>query len=71
MTTADKRRVRKALDGLQYPAAQPAIISYAEERGADEKTRAALRALPGGVYRSITEVEDAVPQEPEKQDQAG
>lgn len=67
MTTADRRRVRKALDGLAYPVGKPYILAYAEERGADAKTRIALRALPAGVYRNVTEVEDAIPQEPDKE----
>lgn len=37
----------------------------AESRGASSKTLQALRALPGGAYRTIDEVLDAVPAEPE------
>ena len=35
------------------------------DRGADEKTRRALEALPHGIYADMEEVEQAVPQSPE------
>ncbi|MGH3319113.1 MAG: DUF2795 domain-containing protein [Streptosporangiaceae bacterium] len=64
MTAADRRRVRKALDGLGYPASKGEITTYAEDRGADAKTREALRALPDSVYHNGDDVERAVPQSP-------
>lgn len=64
MTSADKRRVRKALDGAGFPASKQDLITYAEERSAGGKTSEALHALPEGEYRDVDEVERHVPQSP-------
>ncbi len=66
MTSADKRRVRKAIEGLQYPASKQDVVAYAEERGSAGRTSDALRALPDGTYHNAEEVAESVPQEPEK-----
>lgn len=65
MTDRDEIRVRKALQGMSFPADQSQLLEYATDRDADDKTRAALEALPPGSYGSIDEVEQAVPQRPE------
>ncbi|GAA3752407.1 DUF2795 domain-containing protein [Salinactinospora qingdaonensis] len=68
MTSADKRRVRKALHGMDFPADKGQLLAYAEEREADPKSAQALRALPEGQYHSIDEVERHVPQRPAEHD---
>lgn len=65
MTSADKRRVRKALDGANFPADKATLYQYAAERDAGAATREALEALPEGQYESIDHVERNVPQSPE------
>ncbi len=65
MTDRDELRVKKALQGMSFPADQSQLLDYATDRDADEKTRVALEALPPGSYGSIDEVEHAVPQSPE------
>lgn len=66
MTDADDNRVRKAIQGVDFPAGKAALVNYAEEREADPKTMRALWALPGGDYGSSDEVVKAVPQRPEQ-----
>lgn len=68
MTSADRRRVRKALQGKDFPAQRTELIAYAEERSADEATMQAFYALPEGEYRDTGEVEQAVPQSPAEED---
>lgn len=70
MTDQDERRVAKALQGLDFPADNATLTEYAESRGANAKVVQTLRSLPGGTYRSMQEILDAVPQEPEG-DQSG
>jgi hypothetical protein len=65
MTDRDELRVKKALQGMSFPADQSQLIDYASDRGADDKTRTALEALPAGSYGSLDEVERAIPQSPE------
>lgn len=65
MTDRDELRVRKALQGMSFPADQNQLIDYAGDRGADDKTLRALRALPAGSFGSVDEVEQAIPQSPE------
>ncbi len=65
MTERDELRVRKALQGISFPANPAQLLTYATDRGADEKTRRALEALPHGSYANLEEVEEAVPQSPE------
>ncbi|MER7010189.1 DUF2795 domain-containing protein [Saccharopolyspora sp. NPDC000359] len=64
MTDSDERRVRKALQGADFPATKEQLVDYAQERGADAKTMLALRALPEGTYDNSDQVESAVPQQP-------
>jgi hypothetical protein len=66
MTDADDRRVRKAIQGMEFPANKTTVLAYAEERGADPKTLRALRALPNGDYGNSDQVEQATPQRPEQ-----
>lgn len=67
MTDSDERRVAKALQGLEFPAEKSALVAYAEERGAAERTLRALESLPEGSYGSSDEVEQAVPQQPDEE----
>ncbi|MBW0101657.1 DUF2795 domain-containing protein [Pseudonocardia sp. KRD291] len=65
MTRRDDLRVDKALQGADFPADRRTLLTYAQERGADEETLEAMRALPERTYARASEVVDAVPQEPE------
>ena len=67
MTDADERRVRKALQGLDFPAGKDTVLAYAQERGATPKTLRAIEALPEGRYDNTDAVEQAVPQRPEQE----
>ncbi|WP_181188462.1 DUF2795 domain-containing protein [Actinopolyspora mortivallis] len=67
MTDADERRVSKALQGLEFPADREQLLRYAEQRQADPRTLRALRALPAGVYHDGAEVENSLPQRPERE----
>lgn len=67
MTSADKRRVRKALEGASFPADKSTLFQYAVERDIAVETREALEALPDGRYESIDHVERNVPQSPAAQ----
>lgn len=65
MTDRDDARVRKALQGADFPADRNDLVAYATDRGeVDEKTLTALAALPEGRYGSMDEVIDAVPHRP-------
>ncbi|MEJ2870907.1 DUF2795 domain-containing protein [Actinomycetospora sp. OC33-EN08] len=65
MTDRDDARVRKALQGMDFPASRNDVVAYATDRGeVDEKTLVALGDLPAGDYASVDEVVDAVPQRP-------
>lgn len=66
MTDADDRRVRKAIQGVEFPASKATLVTYAEQRAADPRTLRALRALPTRDYGNSDEVEQAVPQRPEQ-----
>ncbi|MCD2187024.1 DUF2795 domain-containing protein [Actinomycetospora soli] len=65
MTDRDDTRVRKALQGANFPSERNDLVAYATDRGeVDEKTLTALAALPAGTYGSVDEVVDAVPHRP-------
>jgi hypothetical protein len=65
MTDRDDARVRKALQGKDFPAERNDLVAYVTDRGeVDDATLTALGALPEGRYSSIDEVVDAVPQRP-------
>ncbi|GAA4849490.1 hypothetical protein GCM10023201_47030 [Actinomycetospora corticicola] len=64
MTDRDDARVRKALQGKDFPADRNDVVAYATDRDVDEKTLTALAALPEGSYGSLDEVLDAVPHRP-------
>lgn len=64
MTERDDARVRKALQGADFPAARNDLVAYATDRDVDEKTLTALAALPDGTYGSLDEVVEAVPHRP-------
>ncbi|MEV1295473.1 DUF2795 domain-containing protein [Pseudonocardia sp. NPDC049635] len=65
MTYRDDLRVDKALQGADFPRTRQQVLDYARDRGADEKTLEAMRALPEGTYDNGEQVVRAVPQEPE------
>ena len=65
MTQRDELRVQKALQGAEFPADKPALLTYAQTRAADDETLEALRGLPDGEFASIGDVVDAVPPQPE------
>jgi hypothetical protein len=65
MTDRDDARVRKALQGADFPAERNDLVAYATDRGeSDDATLTALAALPEGRYSSIDDVVDAVPHRP-------
>ncbi|GAB2741886.1 hypothetical protein GCM10027174_14240 [Salinifilum aidingensis] len=66
MTDADERRVRKVLQGLEFPVSKGYLLEYADTREADAKTMRALRGLADREYTSTEDVEAAVPQRPEQ-----
>lgn len=67
MTDRDDLRVRKALQGMAFPAHRTQVISYATDRGErDEKTLAALRALPDRTFSTADDVVISVPQRPDR-----
>ncbi|WP_046470888.1 DUF2795 domain-containing protein [Allosalinactinospora lopnorensis] len=66
MTSADRRRVRKALQGKDFPADRSDLVAYAEERGSDSTTMEALRAVPDREYHDVADVENSVPQNPRR-----
>lgn len=65
MTKRDELRVDKALQGVEFPATREQLLDFAAEREADRETLAALRAIPAGQYGNKSQVQEAVPQEPE------
>lgn len=71
MTAQDDLRVRKALQGLEFPADKSTLVSYATTRASSPKTLQALRTVPERKYQSVTQVIDAVAQEPEGEQQHG
>jgi hypothetical protein len=65
MTDRDEARVRKALQGADFPSTRNDLVAYATDRGeVDEKTLTALAELPAGDYGSMDEVLAAVPHRP-------
>jgi hypothetical protein len=64
----DDARIRKALQGADFPATRSALLDYAATRGTDEETLQALRAVPECQYGSVQEAADAAPQEPERRE---
>lgn len=71
MTSRDDARIRKALQGADFPAGRSALLDYATTRGADAETLQALRAVPEGRYASVEDVTGAAPQEPEGRETRG
>lgn len=71
MTTRDDLRAEKALQGAAFPSTRDQLITYAETHGADAKSLQALRALPDREFASKDEVIEAVPQEPEGENNPG
>ncbi|WP_433033052.1 DUF2795 domain-containing protein [Actinomycetospora sp. CA-053990] len=67
MTDRDDLRVRKALQGMAFPADRTQVISYAMDRGErDEKTLTALQALPDRTFSTADDVVISVPQRPDR-----
>ncbi|GAA2029103.1 hypothetical protein GCM10009720_06190 [Yaniella flava] len=71
MTTRDDIRASKALQGADFPATKDQVLDYAQSHGADSKSLEALHALPDRQYANIDDVAEAVPQEPEGENQPG
>lgn len=71
MTRRDDLRADKALQGADFPASRADILEYAQSRDVDEKSLEALRALPDRQFENKDDVIDAVPQEPEGEDNPG
>lgn len=71
MTQRDDMRAAKALQGADFPATKTQVLEYAQTRGVDSKSLEALHALPDRQFSNIDDVVDAVPQEPEGEDQPG
>lgn len=70
MTDRDDMRVRKALQGKDFPADRDDLVAYATDRGeADPKVLRALSAIPAGSYATVDDAVAAVPQRPEQADQ--
>ena len=67
MTDRDDIRVRKALQGMAFPADRTQVISYAIDRGArDDKVLTALQALPDRTFSTADDVVISVPQRPDR-----
>ncbi|MCD2194498.1 DUF2795 domain-containing protein [Actinomycetospora endophytica] len=65
MTDRDDARVRKALQGKDFPADRNQLVEYATDRGEiDDATLTALAHLPEGRYENLDAVIAAVPQRP-------
>lgn len=71
MTTRDDMRVAKALQGADFPASAGELVRYARSRGADQKSVEALQSLPERQFENMTQVTEAVPQEPEGRQRPG
>lgn len=67
MTDRDDIRVRKALQGMAFPADRTQVISWATDRGEDDdRVLTALRALPDRTFSNADDVVISVPQRPEQ-----
>ena len=67
MTDRDDLRVRKALQGMAFPADRTQVISYAMDRGErHEKTLTALQALPDRTFSTADDVVISAPQQPDR-----
>lgn len=67
MTDRDDLRVRKALQGMAFPADRTQVISWATDRGEhDDRVLTALRALPDRTFSSSDDVVISVPQRPDR-----
>ena len=63
MTDQDDIRLRKALQGKDFPAERNDLVAYVTDRGdVDEKVLAVLSALPEGTYANLDEAVAADPQ---------
>ncbi|WP_033374756.1 DUF2795 domain-containing protein [Actinopolyspora halophila] len=61
MTTTDRKSLRASLSSVDFPASKEDLVTHAENNGADEETREALRAMPrASDYANMTEVERSV-----------
>lgn len=56
----DPIELRKHLSGLDYPASKDAIVTKAEESGADSDTLDALRGIADTEYDAPTAINQAV-----------
>jgi hypothetical protein len=67
LTDRDDIRVRKALQGMAFPADRTQVISWATDRGeSDTRVLTALRALPDRTFSNADDVVISVPQRPDQ-----
>lgn len=67
MTDRDDIRVRKALQGMAFPADRAQVISWVTDRGeGDSRVLTALRALPDRTFSTADDVVISVPQRPDR-----
>jgi len=64
MTDRDDLRVRKALQGMPFPADRTAVLDYALDREADGQTLNALHGLPDRTFSCADDVIISVPHRP-------
>jgi hypothetical protein len=67
VTDRDDLRVRKALQGMAFPADRTQVITWATDRGErDDRVLTALQALPDRTFSSSDDVVISVPQRPDR-----
>jgi hypothetical protein len=67
LTERDDIRVRKALQGVAFPADRTQVISWVTDRGeGDDRVLTALRALPDRTYANADDVVVSVPRRPDQ-----
>jgi hypothetical protein len=64
MTDRDDLRVRKALQGMPFPADRTAVLDHAVDREVDGRTLSALRDLPDRTFSTADDVVISVPENP-------
>jgi hypothetical protein len=66
MTDTAFRQIQSLLEDLDFPADKEAIVEHATGKGADRGSDAvrALRAMPLGTYRNMSEVRSSVDLDP-------
>lgn len=63
ITDEDDRRVRDALEGMDFPAERDDVIEYATDRNAaDDRLLTVLDALPDRLFSTVDDVVISVPE---------